>query len=68
MKQVGTQKWESECKKAVTFAENDMSAAALFDYAMRLKNIAYQMIVDAQKREEEEKAKSCTKENCDVKS
>jgi hypothetical protein len=55
MKQFGTQKFESQCKKAHTFVENDMSVCALYDYAMELKAYAFKIIEDAQKKEEEEK-------------
>ncbi len=57
MKQVGTQKFESQCKKAITFVENEMSVCALYDYALELKEHAFKIIEAAQKKEEEEKSK-----------
>lgn len=62
LKQFATQKFESECKKAVIFVENDMPLGSFHDFLMYIKGHMVDLMVKAQK-EELEIAESCKKDN-----
>jgi hypothetical protein len=51
MKQIGTQKFESEDKKFIVICENDMSLGLLHDYLLELKGNVVDMLSAAHKQE-----------------
>lgn len=60
--QKGSQKFESDCKQAVIFVENDMPLGKFHDFLLNIKGHMVDMMVKAQK-EEEEIAKSMMNES-----
>ena len=52
LKQVPTQRFESECKKAVIFVENDMPLGSFHDFLMFVKGHMVDLMVKAQKEEQ----------------
>ena len=52
LKQITTQKFESEDKKASIFVENDMPVGVFHDFLMSVKGHIVDIMVNAQKEEE----------------
>ncbi len=52
-KQTGTQKFESECKKAMIQVDNDMPLGAIHDFLLYVKGHMVELMVKNHKEEEQ---------------
>ena len=66
LKQVPVQKFESDCKKAIFYVENDMALGSFHDFLMLVKGHMVDLMVKAQKEEQDysdaQKKSDCSQE------